>query len=162
MDTGLILIDNQLHYVERPIEVTGMNRKTKSFSIYIDQIKIIAVTAIVLLDDEDFLISIIDNTGREFKFSSLEFETEAAIALSNHFNLNSFSKLWGIFTYGEHYRGESRILFPEELQNEKLYQKVFESKHAFSNSIKRLLGNGNIYDRTLRNEILNLLHLRGF
>jgi hypothetical protein len=51
LNTGLTLVGNILQYVERPVEVTGMNRRIKSVSIAIDKVKIIAVTAIVLLDD---------------------------------------------------------------------------------------------------------------
>jgi hypothetical protein len=103
------------------------------------------------------LISIIDIKGNEYKFSSLEFETEASIGLTDYFKLDLLSQLWGSFTYSDHCSGKSKILFPKKLSCENLYQNPFESKIAVINLLKRLIGNGNIYDRVLTNEILKVL-----
>ncbi|GAL84460.1 hypothetical protein ATO12_03645 [Sporocytophaga myxococcoides] len=127
---GLINNNNIVEYIERPLKDTGSVRRTNGFRIPLEGIKIIGVRAIVLLDDEDFIVSLIDSNKKEYKFSSLEFNTLTAKFLEEKFNI-SLTTLWGTFTYKEHINGVNKVLYPKEFEGKKLYKGIFESPKSF-------------------------------
>ncbi|MCR6641999.1 MAG: hypothetical protein NVV82_24190 [Sporocytophaga sp.] len=127
---GLINNNNIVEYIERPLKDTGSVRRTKGFRIPLEGIKIIGVRAIVLLDDEDFIVSLIDSNKKEYKFSSLEFNTPAAKFLEEKFNIR-LTTLWGTFDYKEHINGANKILYPKEFEGKRFYKGIFKSPMAF-------------------------------
>ncbi len=127
---GLNINNNIVEYFERPLKDTGSVRRTKGFRIPLEEIKVIGVRGIVLLDDEDFIVSLIGSNKKEYKFSSLEFNTPAAKFLEEKFNI-SLTTLWGTFAYNEHINGANKILYPKEFEGKRFYKGIFESPKAF-------------------------------
>lgn len=151
-ETGLqISKEGVVEYVERPLAVTGSVRRTRGFRMHIDDIRIIAVSPILLLDDEALIITLVDKHERLGHFSSLELETEAVDTLEKSFGVD-FKKAWYRYSYAAHTKLITQIVFPQIAEGAPLFEGFFDSVFGFVRNLKRATGMTMVYNGMLNQQ----------
>ena len=113
---------------------------TKSFKIKFDEIKLIAISPRLALDDEMLLITIIDKEGKFYQFSCFEFGKDPIKEFEERLNLKSIRDIeWEKFSWEEHQDYiTDKVIYPEELYWEDLFIKPKKLKKAIIQLLKFL------------------------
>lgn len=145
-----------IEYLERPLMVTGSVRRTTGFRMHIDDIRIIAVSPILLLDQEDLIVTLVDKHERLGHFSSLELETEAADTIEKAFGVD-FKKAWYQYSYAAHTKMITQIVFPQIAKGAPLFEGFFDSVSGFVQNLKRATGVTMVYNGILNEQSKTLI-----
>lgn len=123
MDKGLKINGDLLEFNKWAIGDIWSTCITPSFKVKFDDIKIIAISPRIALDDEMLLVSLIDKEKNFRQFSHFEFEKEAFDIFNQRLNLdNTIVKEWQQFSYEDHQNYVTdRVIYPQSLYGENLF-----------------------------------------
>jgi hypothetical protein len=140
MKKGLMIHGNEIEFNKRSTGDIWFQCITKSFKIKFDDIKLIAISPRLALDDEMLMITLIDEKKNFRQFSNFEFNTEAILEFEKRLNLNSIRDIeWEKFSWEEHENAiTDKIIYPKELYWENLFIKTKNPKKTFIRILKFL------------------------
>jgi len=98
---------------------------TKSFKIKFEDIKIVAISPRLALDDEMMIVTLIDKEENFYQFSSFEFGKESIKDFEKDLGIKSIRNFeWEKFSWEEHEDSiTDKIIYPKELYWEDLFIK---------------------------------------
>ena len=114
MKSGIEITDTALNFTEFPTKETGIAKYCKSFTIKLDEIKLIGISPRLALDDEIIFILIVDKEDRIFPIPDNVIRTKGLKNLERHFQLDSIAQEWQKFEYDDHYGKIDKVLYPKE------------------------------------------------
>lgn len=119
--TGIHITDSELIFTAFPSKEIGLAMYCKSFKILLKDIKYIAVSPRMALDDEVLFILII---GKNYKIHKIPFEhiSYTFDTFEKHFQLNPIHEEWGKFEYEDHYGKIDKIIYPKEFYWHDLFE----------------------------------------
>jgi len=124
-EIGLTITDSEILFKEYLIGEIWFDCRTSSFKIPISEIKVIAISPRLAMDEEIFIISMIDKDQNFYEFSSWECQKESFKQFEKRFGLNDIvNEEWSKFSWKQH-QGHltSKLLYPTELYWEDLFVK---------------------------------------
>lgn len=123
--TDYLHIENgMISFTAVPVEKIGIAAYCESFQIKIEEVKIIAISPRLKIDDEFFLITLINARGQFFPIPDQVLSLETAGKLEKTFGLNPVRKVeWARFKYNDHQAKYDKIIFPRDLYWEDLFKK---------------------------------------
>jgi len=138
MKKGLKINENEIEFNKWSIGEISYNCITKSFKIKFDEIRIIAISPRLALDDEILIITLIDKRNKFRQFSNFEFDKKPIKEFEKKFNLNSIRETeWEKFSWEEHQNYiTDKVIYPKELYWEDLFVKPKNLKKIFIQTLK--------------------------
>lgn len=123
MRKGLKIDGNEIEFNEWSIGEIWYPCITNSFKIKFDEIKLVAISPRMALDDEILLVTIIDANKQFKQFSSFEFGKEPIKKFEKRLGLNSIRDVeWGKFSWKEQQNAiTDKVIYPKELYGENLF-----------------------------------------
>ena len=125
---GLTVEGKWLIFHEFPANEIGLARHCNSFKIKLEDIKLIAISPRLTLDDEELFILIINSSLEIFAMPSRVFSSNEIINLEEYFELKSILLEWEKFDYNDHYAKFDMILFPKKLYWQNLFKNDIKLK----------------------------------
>jgi len=140
MEKGLKINDNEIEFNKWSTGEIWFPCITKSFKIKFDEIKIIAISPRLALDDEMLMVTLIDKEKKFRQFSNFEFGKEPIKKFEKRLNLNSLRETeWEKFSWEEHENYiTDKVIYPKEMYWEDLFVKPKNLKKAFIGILKYL------------------------
>lgn len=125
MGKGLEINGDSIEFVSRKLGEINYPSMTKSFSIKIDDVKVISISPRLALDDEILIVSLLNSDGEIFQFSNNEFRTDSMNKFEEIFSISSIAGIeWEKFTWNEHQDGSiDKVIYPKDLYWMDLYRK---------------------------------------
>ncbi len=114
MTSGIQITESELEFHEFPAKEIGLAKFCKSFKIQLDEIKSIAISPRLALDDQSIFILIIDKSNRIYPIPDHVMRTPGLLDFEEYFGLNSISDEWQKFEYDDHYGKFDKIIYPKE------------------------------------------------
>lgn len=113
---------------------------TKSFKLKFDEIKLVAISPRLAIDDEMLMITIIDKEGNFRQFSCFEFNKEPIKEFERKLKLKSLRNVeWEKFSWDEHENYiTDKVVYPKELYWEDLFIKPKKLKKPIIQILKFL------------------------
>lgn len=133
----LSIIGNTITFKEYPIAEVGTYIYCPSFSVDSQSIKTIAIAPRLGLDEERLFIILIDNLNNLYKLPDLVIGESSINELEVMFGLSSITDWWDSFSYEEHRKRLTNIIYPKSRINQELFIK---SRYLLPN---RLISRGN-------------------
>lgn len=123
MAEGLEIIGDKVKFTKWGFGQIYYSCITRSFEIKIQDIKIIAISPRLALDEEMLMISLIDKKGKLYKFSNFEFGKDSMKEIERRFLLKDIKVMeWDKFSWEDHENYiTDKIIYPKELYWEDLY-----------------------------------------
>jgi len=138
MEKGLKIIGDQIEFKKWSTGDIWFPCITKSFKIRFDDIKIVAISPRLALDNEMLLVTLIDKEKNFSQFSNFEFEGEAYEIFENKLSL-SIGKEWSEFSWKEHENYiTDLVIYPNELKGEDLFVKPKYLRKSITQLLKFL------------------------
>lgn len=107
-----------------PVEKIGMAAFCESFQIKTEEVKIIAISPRLMLDDESLFVTLIDASGQLYTIPDGGLSQKTAGKLEEIFELTPILSVeWAKFEYDDHYAKYDKIIFPEYLYWEDLFER---------------------------------------
>ena len=122
---GLKINGDQIEFNKWSIGEISYPCITKSFKLKFEEIKLVAISPRLALDDEILMITLIDKEGKFRQFSCFEFGKEPIKEFENKLNIKSLRNIeWEKFSWEEHENYMTdKVVYPEELYWEDLFIK---------------------------------------
>lgn len=136
-EKGLTVTESQILFKEYPTGEIWFDCITSSFEILISEIKVVAISPRLALDEEIFMISLIDKDQNFYEFSSWECQKESFKQFEEKFELNDIvTKEWSKFSWRQHQDYiTSKVLYPAELY----WEDLFERPKSYLKFIERIM-----------------------
>lgn len=140
MNKGLRINGNEIDFEKWSTGGIAYPCVTKSFKLKFDDIKLIAISPRLAMDDEILMITIIDKDEKFKQFSCFEFDKEPIKEFENKLNLNSLKDTeWEKFSWEEHENSiTDKVIYPKELYWEDLFVKPIYLKKTSIQILKFL------------------------
>jgi len=122
MTSGIEITDTELRFTAFPSKKTGIGKYCKSFSLNLNQIKLIGISPRIVLDDECIFILVMDKLEKIHLISDQVMGTKGLENFEKHFGLESIQKEWSKLKYDDHYGKIDKVIYPKE----KYWNDVFE------------------------------------
>ncbi|WP_299443770.1 hypothetical protein [uncultured Aquimarina sp.] len=132
MISGIHITASELEFHEFSAKEIGLAKYCKSFKIKLDEIKSIAISPRLALDDESIFILVINKSNKIYPIPDHVMGTQGLKDFEKHFGLNSISNEWQKFEYDDHYGKNDKIIYPKE----KYWTDLFENNWKLT--IRRL------------------------
>ena len=123
MASGIEITDTELKFTEFPSKKTGIVKYCRSFSLNLNEIKLIGISPRLALDDESIFILVIDKSENIYPIPDHVIDTNGLKNFEKHFGLGSIQKEWEKFEYDEHYGKIDKVIYPKG----KYWNDLFES-----------------------------------
>ena len=152
MSSGIEITETKLKFTEFASKEIGLAKFCKSFSLNLNEIKLIGISPRLALDDESIFILLIDKLENIYPIPDNVIGTKGLESFENHFGLNSIQKEWGKFEYHDHYGKIDKVIYPKEKYWNDLFEKDWklrirtlyswaQPKSFYGNLNKKTLGN---------------------
>lgn len=105
-----------------------MSNACKSFTLNLNEIKIIAISPRLLFDDESIFIIVIDTSNQIYLIPAAVIGTKGLVDFENYFKLKPIIEEWGKFEYNDHYSSVDKIIYPKEMYWINLFKKDWKLK----------------------------------
>ena len=99
MIPGIKITDTELIFTEFSSKETGLAKYCKSFSIKLNQVKLIGISPRLALDDESLFILVIDKSKKIHPIPDHVMGTKGLEDFERHFKLYPIQKEWRKFSY---------------------------------------------------------------
>lgn len=117
----------ELTFEAFPSKEIGLAIYCKSFKIPLEDIKYIAISPRLALDDDVLFILIIGKNHKIYKIPFVYYIYDFS-GFENHFLSTSIHKEWGSFTHKDHYGKVDKIIYPKEFYWLDLFEKNWKLK----------------------------------
>lgn len=114
MNSGIEITETELKFTKFSPKDIGLAKFCKSFTLNLDEIKLIGICPRLALDDESIFILVIDKSENIYPIPDRVIKTEGLKKLENYFGLNSIQKEWEKFEYEDHNGKMDKIIYPKE------------------------------------------------
>ncbi|MFT5261974.1 MAG: hypothetical protein ACI8YQ_000703 [Polaribacter sp.] len=123
MRKGLIVNGEEIEFKKRSIGGIWFPCITESFSINFEEIKLVAISPRLALDNEMLIVTLINIEQNFHQFSCFEFDKESIKKFERKLNLNSIRNTeWEKLSWEEHENYTTdKVVYPRELYWENLY-----------------------------------------
>ncbi|MCH2193580.1 hypothetical protein [Kordia sp.] len=141
MEKGLKINGEEIEFNKWSIGEITYPCITKSFKLKFDEIRLIALSPRLAMDDEILMITIIDTKGKFRQFSCYEFGKEPIKKFEKKLDLKSLREIeWEKFSWEEHENGiTDKVIYPKKLYWEDLFVKPKNLKKIIIQILKFLL-----------------------
>ncbi|ARN77679.1 hypothetical protein BST97_06525 [Nonlabens spongiae] len=112
MKSGIEITESKLVFTAFPSKITGLGKFCKSFDCLLDDIKFIALSPRLVLDDECLFILIVDWSKNIYILNDHVLKTEGLSDLESNFGLEPILETWEKFSYDDHYGKVDKIIYP--------------------------------------------------
>ncbi len=126
--SGIQITDTELIFNAFPSREIGLALYCKSFKVYLKDIKFIAISPRLALDDETIFILIVDTKQKVYPIPAHVLRTKGLHQLETYFSLQSILDDWEKFEYEDHYGKVDKIIYPKELYWQDLFENDWKLK----------------------------------
>lgn len=123
MVPGIEITNTELKFREYSSKKVGLAKFCKSFTLNLNDIKLIGISPRLTIDDESIFILVIDQSENIYPIPDCVIGTEGLESFEKHFGLNTIQKEWQKFEYDDHYGKVDKVIYPEEKYWDDLFEK---------------------------------------
>ena len=114
MKSGIHINGKELKFIKFPLEEIGAARFCKSFKLNLEDIRFVAISPRLIIDDEGLFILIVDSTGKIYPMPQQVLGSVGIKEFEKYFRLKPLREEWGKFDYNDHYGKQDKIVYPPE------------------------------------------------
>lgn len=114
MPQGLHIEDEMLLFRQGPKAEKGIARRCKSFSLRLEDVRLIAISPRLVLDDETLFFLIVSKEGKLFPMNEKTLRITGIQLLEERFKLVPIRELSKKFRYEDHYGKYDKVIYPNE------------------------------------------------
>lgn len=122
MNYGIEITETELKFTSYPSKEIGLAISSKSFTLNLNAIQLIAISPRLALDDETIFILIIDTQNKIYPLPDAVIGTDGLKSFEKYFGLNPIHEEWQKFQYEDHYGKVDKIVYPKELYWNNLFK----------------------------------------
>ncbi len=144
MKPGIEITETKLVFTAFTSKITGLGKFCKSFDCLLDDIKFIALSPRLVLDNECLFILIVDCSKNIYVLNDHVLKTEGLSDLESHFALEPILETWKKFSYDDHYGKVDKVIFPLDHRWKNLFKSDWKLcvRHLYASfKPKSFLGN---------------------
>lgn len=128
MKPGIYIKENELEFVEYPSNEIGAARYCKSFKLKLNDIKFIALSPRLVVDDESLFLLIADAKGKIFPLPQYILGSDGLKKFESHFELKPIRDEWEKFGYIDHNGKYDKVIYPKKYYWKNLFEDDWKLK----------------------------------
>ncbi|MGY6647583.1 hypothetical protein [Wenyingzhuangia sp. IMCC45574] len=114
MESGIQITKTKLIFTKFQSKETGLAMQCKSFEIELSEVKFIALSPRLILDDESIFILIVDFNNRVYPIPAHAIAMDGFDIFEKRFKLKSISEDCTKFKDKDHYGKIDKIIYPQD------------------------------------------------
>ncbi|MGD1848624.1 MAG: hypothetical protein ACFB10_24805 [Salibacteraceae bacterium] len=114
MKPGIQIKNGKFKFQEFPENEIGLAKYCNSFQLELNDIRMIAISPRLAVDDETLFILVIDKDGKIFPIPDNVLKSIGIKTFEAHFQLKSIVEEWEKFDYNDHYGKYDKVIYPCE------------------------------------------------